>query len=256
MEKNKDSMHQKLFENYHETRSVYLDNSDQEKLTWFRFYYTHMYKTYFKNVAKDAAILDLGCNKGYLLKTLETEGYTDLTGVDLSKKDLEIAASIVPQAAFIADDIFDFLLHSQQKFDVILLKAVIEHVEKSRVIELLQLMSSRLSPTGFVLIDVYNADWLFSHHDRYMDFTHETGFTQESLRQVMMFAFKGIEIYPTASPIDFSAYNASKLSSFKESLRYNITRKIVRYIVGSIEPELKEVPFLERLLIGIGKNNV
>ena len=243
-----------LFEVYNETRTFFLDNSDKEKLDWFKFYYNKMYNSYFETLHKNSSILDLGCNRGYLLKTFETHGFNHLVGVDLSKKDLEIAQQLVPKGLFIEDDIFNFLQRSQEKFDVIILKAVIEHVEKSRVVELLELMAKNLKPDGFVLIDVYNADWLFSHHDRYMDFTHETGFTIESLRQVMLCAFDSITIHSKPSPIDFTAYNASKLSSLKESIKYKVIRIITKYIICSIEPEMKTIPFMDRLLIGIGKN--
>ena len=119
-----------------------------------------MYKNFLKNSAKNNSILDLGCNKGYLLKILEEEGYVHLTGVDLSQEDLIIAKKVLPGATFIEDDIFHFLKYTNEKYDIIFLKAVIEHIEKSRVIELLQLISKRLSDSGFVIIDVYNADWL------------------------------------------------------------------------------------------------
>ena len=70
----------------------------------------------------------------------------------------------------------------------------------------------------------------------------------------MMFAFKNSIISSMPSPIDFSAGGASTISYWKESLRYKITRIIIQYIIESIEPEMKGTPFMDRMLIGIGKN--
>jgi SAM-dependent methyltransferase len=40
-------------------------------------------------VNKDAAILDAGCNCGYMLNRLKQEGYTSLTGVDINENALQ-----------------------------------------------------------------------------------------------------------------------------------------------------------------------
>lgn len=234
---------QMFFEKYHETRTVMLDNSDTEKLEWFDFYFERMYASYFSQVPLDSSILELGCNKGYLLSLLAQRGYTSTTGVDLSGGDLQIARKLAPQARLIEQDIFTFLDTCEQ-FDVILLKALIEHVEKDKVLLLLQKIHSKLNVGGIVLIDVYNADWLFSHHDRYMDFTHELGFTQESLTQVMLFSFKNVSVKAMASPLKLG---------FKDRLLYDSSRFLLKKILGWAEPEMKQSPLLERLLIGYGK---
>lgn len=234
----------KLFKKYHETRTTLLDRSDQEKLEWFEFYFEHMYAPYFKEIDSNASILELGCNKGYLLNVLNKKGYHTATGVDLSKGDLQIARHIAPQADFVEADIFSFLDQSEQFFDVVILKALIEHIEKNRVLELLEKIYRALRPGGVVLIDVYNADWFFSHHDRYMDFTHETGFTQESLTQILLFSFKQVSVKALASPLQLG---------FKDRCLYNLSRLVLKKFLGWAEPEMKQVPILERLLIGYGK---
>lgn len=244
--KQKDEINRNIFfEEYHKTRSILLDKSDKDKLQWFQFYVESLYRDYLKDVSKDAKILDLGCNKGYLLKTLFDRGYIDLTGVDLSRGDISIAKTIVPEAVFIENDIYSFLKNTKNKYDLICLKAVIEHVEKDRVVELLQLMSLCLTDKGFVLIDVYNADWLFCGHERYMDFTHETGFTKESLRQVMILSFDEVKVESRSSPLRLSG---------RHKIQYYFFRKIISYILECAEPEMKDTPFMDRLLIAKGSN--
>lgn len=234
-----------FFKEYHDTRSVLLDKSDKDKLEWFKFYVEAIYSNYLKNLSKDVSILDLGCNKGYLLKTLFDRGYSNVTGVDLSRGDISTAKTIIPEATLVEDDIYTFLKKTKKKYDLIFLKAVIEHVEKPRVLELLQLISSSLTDTGFVLIDVYNADWLFCGHERYMDFTHETGFTKESLNQVMTLAFKEVDISTKSSPLRLTG---------RHKIQYYFFRKVISYILECAEPEMKNTPFMDRLIIAKGSN--
>lgn len=229
---------------YHETRTQFLDGQDQEKLAWFKYYFDTIYKDYFKKLAFDSAILELGCNKGFLLNVLGGEGYTDLTGVDLSLGDVEIARKINPTATIIQDDIFSFLEQSEKSFDIILLKALIEHIEKHRIMELLEKIHTRLKPGGAILIDVYNADSFFAPHDRYMDFTHEVGFTQESLKQVMIFFYRDVTVTPVSTGF---LYNA------KRRFLSNLGKKIVKKALEFLDPDFKGMPLFERVLIGYGK---
>jgi len=234
----------KAFEQYHETRSAFLDSDDGQKKEWFDFYVKVAYEEFLKRTdLKSAKILDVGCGKGFLLNSLHELGYKNVTGVDLSKGDIAAGRKVFPHIDFIEEDIFLFLEKHTNTFDIIFLKAVIEHVEKHKVISLLRLINGALKPGGLCVIDVYNADWLFAFHERYMDFTHETGFTQESLRQVMNFAFDAVLVKPLASPMKMS---------WRARWRYTVCRAILRKFLVWSEPEMQHTPFLERILIGYG----
>lgn len=47
---------------------------------------------------KTAPYLDIGCGTGRLIKSLNEEGYTDLHGIDLTQKHIEVAKKAVPDA--------------------------------------------------------------------------------------------------------------------------------------------------------------
>ncbi len=230
-----------LYQNYHKRTSV-LDPDDEHKLSWFRTYVKQMYDPFFRSFLPNAKILDLGCSRGFLLKVLFEKGHTNLTGVDLSPKDLDTARLLLPEAHFYAEDIFAFLQNNAESFDAIILKALIEHIKKDRVIELLELIAGALKPGGKILIDVQNSAWIFGLHDRYVDFTHEIGFTQESLAQLMQLHFNHVKVTPTQSPLFGLKPHAY--------IRHKIAKKIVSSLLRWAEPESPY--FQERLLLGIG----
>ena len=109
----------------------------------------------------------------------------NLTGVDLSPHDIEEAAQRVPRATFVHASAIDFLSSHEAAFDVVVARAILEHTPKAEVLPFLSAAAHALRPGGVAIVDVPNMDWLFAGHERYMDFTHEVGFTRESLAQVM-----------------------------------------------------------------------
>jgi hypothetical protein len=62
----------------------------------------------------------------------------------------------------------------------------LEHVPKSDTVELLAACRRALMPGGVLLLEVPNMGDPFNGvYSRYADFTHEVGFTEESLRYVL-----------------------------------------------------------------------
>ena len=185
----------KLFSSYSATHVSHLDVDDESKLAFFHEYARVNYLQHLGNVdGNSAEILEIACNKGYLLAALHSLEFKKLFGVDLSPLDVAKAKQIVPAAEISYADAFAYLGENVEKFDVIILKAVLEHIQKDRVIPLLEGIKSSLKPAGMVIIDVPNMDWLFAQHERYMDFTHEVGFTRESLAQVMRQVFSEVHL--------------------------------------------------------------
>lgn len=81
---------------------------------------------------KDAKILDVGCNSGCLLRVLEKQGFTNLTGIDLSSGDLAVARELCDKdIKLYKADAFDFLNGKEKQFDMIYSRAVFEHIKKA-----------------------------------------------------------------------------------------------------------------------------
>lgn len=193
----------RLFSTYNATHIAHLDATDETKLEWFSKYaasnYLPLLDAFDKNSAK---VLEVACNKGYLLKALSSHGFKNLYGVDLSPDDVERAEALVPEATITYADANAYLGQHAASFDIIILKAMLEHVPKAETLPLLERIKAALKAGGIVIIDVPNMDWLFASHERYMDFTHETGFTKETLAQVMRNVFDSVQIIKSTPVVE------------------------------------------------------
>lgn len=228
-----DNYSTKLFHEYYALHGQTVDSDVKKHLEWFYNYYSLNYKKHFDKVEKNEAILEIGCNKGLLLNILHNENFTNLHGVDLSKEDIKNAKLLNSTFAenIVCEDANLFLKNKKSFYRVIILKAVLEHVKKDNIIPFLEAIKESLAEDGIVIIDVPNMDWLFAGHERYMDFTHEVGFTRESLSQIMISVFgnalieKGIE--PTGNNLK---------SKIKQLLKV-LYLKIINSILKIIDPD-------------------
>jgi len=233
-----------LFQTYHATHVAYVDHDDKTKLAWFTQYAESNYLPHLTRYDRtQAAILDVGCNKGYLLAALQGFGFKHLTGIDLSPVDVEQAIQLVPNVSFVCTDAQSYLQDHIGEFDVIFIKAVLEHIAKADVLPLLTQIKAGLKPGGTVVIDVPNMDWLFASHERYMDFTHEVGFTKESLRQVMLNVFPQVTVIPVDSIMGLRPLE-------------DLKKRLARYMLGKLllwaDPQGGRGPLWSRSLLAIG----
>ncbi len=132
---------------------------------------------------KEAQILDLGCGSGKWLYYLSDRGYHNLTGVDLSAEQVDLARQVT--ADVVVENALAFLPRNQQKFDLITAFDLIEHLQKDEVINFLDLAADSLRPGGRLILQTPNADSPWAASIRYADFTHEVGFTPALLEKLL-----------------------------------------------------------------------
>lgn len=171
-----------------------------------------------------AHILEIGCSEGLFLGFLQQSGYTNYSGIDLAPEKLDIAAIYHPGRVTSADA-FEHLPRYPDSYDMVFANFSLEHIPKESTMDFLKVVRGSLKPGGAFIASVPNMDCPFALFARYMDFTHQVGFTVESLVWVFFEAgFQGIQVHD-ATPIS---------SRFRARLRYKMARAILEYLCGSI----------------------
>lgn len=154
----------------------------------------------FMPVQRDAVILDAGSGAGHFLYFLKKQNYTNFIGIDMSPQQVDFCKKNISEKVVLADA-FDYLKGKTDTFDLISLNDVLEHIPKEKVIPLLSLLREGLKVGGKLILKTPNLGNFFSLYARYKDFTHEVGFTERSLRQVLWLAgFREITVFGPDAP--------------------------------------------------------
>lgn len=171
------------------------------------------------NQVKPRSVLDLGCATGMLTKYLVEKG-CDAVGVDINPKLVEIARRNV-QAEFHVADAAEFAKTCDQKFDLVLLLDILEHIPRDEVVDLLATVRNLISEDGFVLVRTPNMNAIHVAGMFYVDWEHLTPFTERSLLHVAKLA--------GYSRIDFVPQFA--MQNFKGKIKALINHCLVRALV-------------------------
>lgn len=156
-------------------------------------------------------ILDLGCGDGRLIYSLQRLGYNNVSGVDISQSQLDLASQV--SSALSKQDVIVYLKQTERMFDLIVAIDLIEHLEKRDVLEFLTACHMVLKPGGRIVFQTPNAASPFFGSVRYGDLTHEIAVTPVLLGQLMTRAgFAGISVRE-APPVPY-------VYSLKSTLRY------------------------------------
>jgi 2-polyprenyl-3-methyl-5-hydroxy-6-metoxy-1,4-benzoquinol methylase len=148
-----------------------------------------------------AAMLDIGCGAGHLLTWLQRAGYDNALGVDVSEGAVaHCHASGLPNVERITD-LTSFLAAKKQRFDLITMNDVVEHIAKPDTVATLAAARAALAQSGKLVVKTLNMGNVGALYLRYADFTHEVGFTETSLRQVLLAAgFANVRLVPYRVP--------------------------------------------------------
>jgi len=95
--------------------------------SYFGITRTTLNKEFLENLPRDIRILEVGTNVGAQLEGLKNLGFTDLTGIDVSKYALEIAKKNCPYAKFIEASALQ-LPFEDKSFDLVFTSGVLIHI--------------------------------------------------------------------------------------------------------------------------------
>jgi len=128
-------------------------------------------------------VIDIGCGQGGLVGVLLADGY-DAHGVDISPEQVQIAraAGLVQVCQ---GDYREALAEYPAGFAAVTATDLLEHLTKDEVLATFDQVLVALAPGGVFIARVPNAVSPMGGHIRYGDFTHESSYTERSIRQLV-----------------------------------------------------------------------
>ncbi|MCC7298402.1 MAG: class I SAM-dependent methyltransferase [Bacteroidia bacterium] len=194
---------QVLYSNYHSTQSGRASNVDaaalfdREKRQFLREILPLL-----DNTNSQAAIFDMGCGSGSLLKALQESGFQNATGMDISPEQVAIAKQMGVENVVEGDALLH-VAHSENSFDLLLGMDIIEHFTKDELVDLLQNIRKSLKPGGKAIFRTPNLDAFISSAFANGDFTHENYMNASSAQQVCLACgFKNVKVLPGVMKIE------------------------------------------------------
>lgn len=176
-------MSEDVFKNY--TSTSVLAGVDVKKFTaWSHRYFKAFILPHFP-ADKKSKILEVGCGYGrYTQLITQTLKYENTVGVDISEEQIEYARSNYKLTNVFRADALEYLTSTNEKYDLIILMDVLEHLELDYAIRLLRKINESLAPRGKLIIQVPNGlsplKPIF-----YGDVTHVRPFSVSSMSQIL-----------------------------------------------------------------------
>lgn len=191
----KQNQQERLYSKYISTHIGSIYEATKNDFEVYHKYFEKNYSRYITN-DKNIKILDIGCGMGHFLYYLQKEGYENNLGIDASAENIEFCK--IKGFKVEHNDVFNFFKSNVEPFDIIVMNDVIEHFNKEEIISILDLIHKNLVENGKLIIKTINSsNPIMANSSRYLDFTHEIGFTEESLSQILKICdFKDVSIYP------------------------------------------------------------
>ncbi len=192
------------------------------------------YKRFFPSDL-DATLVDIGIGRGEMLTCMAAWGFRNYTGVDISPSTIAFCRSLGLQCVMTSDTT-KWLSDNAGTFDLITVLDVLEHIKKDAAISFVAAMRSAMKEGAVLIIQVPNAQAPDSQLHRYNDITHEVGYVEHSLHQVLLAAgFHDVSFHAFEDVI--SRGLRKWLRTSLRSLYWTYVRS-VRRINGNLNPEI------------------
>lgn len=157
---------------------------------WHYYYSKHLPES------NDANILDVGCGEGAFVFFLRHAGYRNVEGIDISAEQISLGQEL-GIGGLIEGDLREHLENAREKYDLIVARDVMEHFTRAETFTLIKLIFASLKPGGIFLMQVPNGVGIFMASIFFGDFTHETAFSDISVRQLFLkVGFKSSACFP------------------------------------------------------------
>jgi 2-polyprenyl-3-methyl-5-hydroxy-6-metoxy-1,4-benzoquinol methylase len=137
-----------------------------------------------RHLEKTSSILELGCGHGRILRYLQHKGFTQVSGIDVSEEQIELAQKSGLNAK--KADVFEYLeKQPPASLDCVIAIDFVEHFTKEELLRLFELIHTAMKPNGTVLLQTVNGEGLFPQQIIYGDLTHSTILSPGSMSQLL-----------------------------------------------------------------------
>jgi 2-polyprenyl-3-methyl-5-hydroxy-6-metoxy-1,4-benzoquinol methylase len=212
----------------------YVASIQSQESIWSAYYleqeknYGHLLPANF-----EASIIEFGPGRGYFVDWLLCKGYVNITLVEMDKENCRFLTkkyTNFPGVKVFADNMVSYLQSTNQIFDLIISKQVLEHIPINDIASVFKNGKKRLTENGVMVHETINAsNVIYGTHYRYIDFTHTISFTEKSIRE---FSCTSVNVrnYERSSVLSFL------LSKFKKKINLDIKR-LEEYLILSKESQ-------------------
>lgn len=184
---------------------------------------------------RNTKILDIGIGRGEMLTCMKNWGYSNSFGIDISPSTVKFCKSLGLECTLV-DDTVEWLMENKDTFALITLLDVLEHIKKENVVAFVQALRDALKPDGILIIQVPNSQSPDFQLHRYNDITHEVGYVEHSLSQVLIAA--GIQKFYFTGFEELFVNNLRDLFiKLCRSIHWSIVRKL-RKVDGNLNPDI------------------
>ena len=185
-------------------------------------------------INKSIRILDIGCGYGGLLYCAQKLGYKNSFGFDISLSQVKIS-KLLKVNNIILSSFENYFKNKKEKYDLIIMLDVIEHLKKKKIKLYLDKIKKSLTSNGRIIIHTNNGVSPFFGNVRYGDSTHQTAFTDISLEKILRDSDFKLVNFAEDSPI---VYN---LISFFRFIIWSVFRFFINLIIFSETGKYKNI---------------
>lgn len=186
---------QTIYEQYF-SNQVNKSDADPMVLLEQQSYYYGKELVPFLPANKDAVIIDLGCGFGSMVHAARSNGYSNVSGIDMSPEQVETARKLGIEG--IEQLTIEDLLSSERSFDCIVGIDIIEHFTKDELINFLVKCKTLLKPGGRVIFRTPNMDAPQASVYAHADISHECFLNKSSALQVMASTgYSNVNVHPS-----------------------------------------------------------
>lgn len=133
---------------------------------------------------QDAAILDLGCGDGRVLRWLAARGHRNLHGIDRDRAALDSMGNWPGLQLECADVSAARLRDLKGRYRLIVLRQMVYYIDRRDILEFMLALRDALDDDGVLIVEFFNGALLSSRTTELKDPFIRTAYTEHSMRRL------------------------------------------------------------------------